>query len=141
MVKKVMNSNWMDVEPINFFGNKPKKQKKEPTLSDMLYGSSNNIKEKERDTRRTFGNTQKKQIWYQQNGKCARCHKPLNIITVEYDHIKSWADKGKTITENGAALCRECHGMKNHEERHKKFNKKRTSKQKDDGFGLKPIKW
>lgn len=58
------------------------------------------------------------------------CHKLLDIRTVEYDHIKPWADKGRTINENGVALCRNCHGLKTHNERSKKINNRRRPKSK-----------
>ena len=88
-------------------------------------------KEKIRDSRRSFSSTQKKEIWAQQNGKCGECHENLDIRTVEYDHVKPWADKGRTITENGSALCPQCHKLKSHKEMHKKINKKRINEGRD----------
>ena len=37
-----------------------------------------------RDSRRRFTDTQKKQILYQQDNKCAICHKKLDARTVDY---------------------------------------------------------
>ena len=76
-----------------------------------------------RDSRRTFNRTQKNEIWAQQDGKCAKCHKKLDPRTVEYDHVKPWAARGKTITANGAALCANCHKLKTHKTRLKKVDK------------------
>jgi len=41
-------------------------------------------KRAKRDSRRAFTITQKKEIWVQQKGKCAICHKKLDPRTVEY---------------------------------------------------------
>ncbi|OIO21031.1 hypothetical protein AUJ13_05910 [Candidatus Micrarchaeota archaeon CG1_02_49_24] len=51
-------------------------------------------KEQERDTRRIFSATQKKQLLYQQNSKCGLCHKKLDPREIEYDHKKPWAARG-----------------------------------------------
>ena len=88
--------------------------------------------ERDKDSRRTFTRTQKNEIWAQQNGKCANCHKRLDPRTVEYDHIRPWADKGKTIKENGAALCAECHKLKTHKDRLDNIEKE--SKRKGHGL-------
>jgi hypothetical protein len=80
-----------------------------------------------RDTRRTFTQTQKLEILYQQNSKCAKCHEILDLRIVQYDHIKAWADQGRTITQNGAALHPNCHALKTHIERVKKIDKKELS--------------
>lgn len=80
-----------------------------------------------RDSRRAFTITQKHEILYQQDGKCANCFKKLDIRVVEYDHIKAWAAKGRTITQNGAALCPNCHRLKTHHERLKAIEKPKKS--------------
>ena len=87
-------------------------------------------KEKKRDSRRSFSKEQKKKILYQQNYKCAKCHKLLHLNSTDFDHINPWADKGKTVTENGAALCKNCHGMKTTEDRIKKMEKKPKSEKR-----------
>jgi hypothetical protein len=81
----------------------------------------------DRDGRRAFTQTQKNEILYQQNSKCAKCHEALDIRIVQYDHIKAWADKGRTITQNGAALHPNCHALKTHIERVKQIDKKDIS--------------
>jgi hypothetical protein len=43
-----------------------------------------------RDRRRNFTATQKKEILYQQDGKCARCHKKLDQRATQFDHKKPW---------------------------------------------------
>jgi len=91
---------------------------------------------KKRDSRRSFTRTQKNEIWAQQNGKCAKCHSRLDPRTVEYDHKKGWADRGKTVITNGQALCANCHKIKTHKSRLKKVDKKRkTAKPKDPFSG------
>lgn len=90
---------------------------------------------KERDSRRTFSARQKSEILYQQNNKCASCHKQLDPRAIDYDHIKSWADNGKTIKANGAALCPTCHRLKTHQTGLKETDKKRKPKEPSFGIG------
>ena len=85
-------------------------------------------KEVGRDTRRAFTSTQKKQILFQQDSKCARCHKKLDPRAIQFDHEKPWASGGRTKTENGRALCSECHDIVSHEHRLKQVDQKRTTK-------------
>lgn len=87
-----------------------------------LFSSSRKDK---RDSRRSFTQTQRKEILAQQNNKCAKCHKPLDPRAIQYDHVKPWADKGRTITQNGAALCSICHDIKTHGDRLKKIENKK----------------
>lgn len=87
-----------------------------------------------RDKRRTFTRTQKNEIWAQQGGKCAKCHKRLDLRTVEYDHGRAWSSGGATTVKNGRALCSDCHKLKHHEARLKKHDKKR--KEPKDPFGV-----
>lgn len=99
-----------------------------------------------RDKSRAFRQTQKEEILFQQNNKCARCHKKLDPRDIEYDHIKPWAANGKTATVNGAALCGSCHNKKTHEERLRRLEpkkrkkssnkKKRRARAKPDQLGL-----
>jgi len=114
------------------FGLNPRKGKPK-NLFDIGFGSKVSSKtQTERDTRRSFSPTQRSELWAQQDGKCGNCHKSLDMRTVEYDHTKAWAAKGKTITENGAALCPQCHKLKTHKERLKKVDKKRVASDKVD---------
>ena len=92
--------------------------------------------ERSKDSRRSFTKTQKNEIWERQNGRCAKCPKKLDTRTVEYDHIKPWADKGKTILENGEALCANCHKLKSHSDKLKKFNKKKKQSAEKNIFGI-----
>jgi 5-methylcytosine-specific restriction endonuclease McrA len=91
---------------------------------NLFYISS----EPKRDTRRAFNATQKKEILYQQNNKCARCHKKLDPRATQFDHKKPWASGGRTIKENGRALCSECHDIVSHEERLRQTGKKRKTR-------------
>ena len=81
-----------------------------------------------RDPRRAFNLTQKHDILYQQDNKCARCHKKLDPRAIQFDHKKPWASGGRTITQNGRALCGECHDIVTHTQRLKKTDKKRKKK-------------
>jgi len=93
-----------------------------------LYGSSK--KESERDGRRNFSQTQRKEILYQQDNRCARteCHKRLDPRDIHYHHEKPWASGGRTITTNGRAVCGSCHNILGHEENLKRVDKKRPHK-------------
>ncbi|MEM3580519.1 MAG: HNH endonuclease signature motif containing protein [Candidatus Bathyarchaeia archaeon] len=93
-----------------------------------------------RDSRRAFTATQKKEILYQQDNKCARCHKPLDPRATHFHHIKPWSAGGRTITVNGAAVCANCHEIITHKERLKKVDKKRRRKKESDIFDLSKVK-
>ena len=81
-----------------------------------------------RDSRRAFNSTQKKEILHQQDYKCAKCHKKLDLRATHFHHEKPWASGGRTITQNGRALCANCHKIATHETRLKRIEKKRTPK-------------
>jgi hypothetical protein len=81
-----------------------------------------------RDKKRAFNQTQKKQILYAQNNKCAICHKILDPRDIEYDHKTPWADKGRTKVKNGRAVCGSCHNIKTHNDKLKKTEGKKTTK-------------
>ena len=106
-------------------------------LNFDIFGSS---KKENRDSRRAFSQTQKKEILYQQNNKCAKCHKKLDPREIEFDHKKPWASGGRTITINGRALCAKCHKIVTHQDRLKKVDKKRSKSKSDNLLGIKPIK-
>lgn len=101
------------------FGLKPKKKRKKTTRKTET---------KKRDKRRSFTRTQKNEILYQQDNKCAKCHKKLDPRATEFDHKKPWASGGRTATVNGRALCANCHKIVTHKTRLKKVDKKRTKK-------------
>ena len=116
------------------FGIKQPKKQKNPFNVGIGFGSSQK-NETERDTRRAFSQTQKKEILYQQDNKCARCHKRLDPREIEFDHKKPWASEGKTVTVNGRALCGSCHKIVTHETKLKEVDKKRKPKQDNNPFG------
>jgi 5-methylcytosine-specific restriction endonuclease McrA len=102
-------------------------------LSERFGPSSKNS---ERDSRRAFTQSQRNDIWDKQNGKCARCKKPLLRSATHYDHKKPWEKGGKTEVKNGQALCANCHSIKSNHDRLKKVDKKRKSKSNNrNGFG------
>jgi hypothetical protein len=113
---------------------KGRKKKQENIFGGSLVDigfSSSKKKEVERDTRRTFSQTQKNEIWDRQKGKCAgsHCeHKPLLRSATHYDHIIPWEKGGKTVVSNGQALCPTCHTLKSQKDRLKKVDKQRKSK-------------
>jgi 5-methylcytosine-specific restriction endonuclease McrA len=98
-----------------------------------IWGSSFSPNQPKRDSRRAFTPTQKSEILHQQDSKCARCHKKLDPRAIQFDHAKPWASGGRTITQNGRALCGECHAIITHTQRLKKVDKKRRTKKP---FGL-----
>jgi hypothetical protein len=98
--------------------------KKNPFELPSLYSSK-----PKRDSRRSFTSDQKKKILHQQNMKCAKCHKKLDIRAIHFHHQKAWASGGRTIIKNGRAVCPKCHEIVSHEERLRKTDKKRKRKQ------------
>ncbi len=83
-----------------------------------------------RDKRRAFTVVQKNEILAQQGNKCAICKKPLDMRAKQFDHQKGWADKGRTVTQNGRALCPNCHSIKTHDDRLAKIEGKKPAKKK-----------
>ncbi len=84
-----------------------------------------------KDSRRSFTATQKKEILYQQDNKCASSlcrHKKLDPRATHFHHEKPWSSGGRTIISNGKALCAECHEIVSHKQRVKNVDKKRTNR-------------
>lgn len=116
------------------------RKKKIPSISDAIFGtlSVRTVKnplnvsfpslypsETRKDSRRSFSPTQQKAILHQQDNKCAICHEKLDPRATEFDHRKPWTSGGRTIKENGRALCANCHKIATHETRLKRIDKKR----------------
>jgi len=120
-----------------------KKKKRSPSVSDNIFGiprirtvrnpldvsfPSLYPSQPKRDSRRSFLSTQRKEILYQQDNKCAKCHEKLDPRAIHFHHIKPWSSGGRTITQNGAALCPKCHEILTHKERLRKVDKKRKKR-------------
>jgi len=60
------------------------------------------------DPQRTFNEKQREQLYLETSGFCARCDSPLQLIWNAH-HIVHWIAGGKTETNNGMALCQQCH--------------------------------
>jgi nitrate/TMAO reductase-like tetraheme cytochrome c subunit len=116
------------------------KKKNVPSINDAIFGkpSIRAIKNPlnvsfpslcpsntRKDSRRSFSPTQKKEILYQQDGKCANCHKKLDPRATHFHHAKPWASGGRTKVINGRALCADCHEIISHRDRLKRVDKKR----------------
>jgi hypothetical protein len=130
------NKNLFDID-LGLNGFKQPKKSENPFGIDLGLNTSDQT-DKERDTRRTFTKTQKNEILYQQNNRCAGIdcnHKKLDPRAIHYHHIKSWSESGRTITTNGAALCPTCHAISHHKENLKKVDKK-PKKTSNDSFGF-----
>lgn len=119
------------------------KKRRVPSVSNAVFGTPNlktvknplnvgfsslNPSQTKKDSRRSFSPTQKKEILYQQDGKCARCHKKLDPRATHFHHEKAWASGGRTKVVNGRALCADCHEIISHRDRLKQVDKKRTPK-------------
>lgn len=63
---------------------------------------------KARDPRRLFTPAQRETIAIDQQWRCAVCN---NHLPESFDvhHVIEWANGGRTTTDNGMAVCRECH--------------------------------
>ena len=110
---------------LDFGPTSPKKQTPNLFNNSFSLGPTENP---ERDRRRSFSQTQKKEILYQQDNICAKCHKKLDPREVEFDHKKPWAAGGRTIVVNGRALCGSCHKIVTHNTKLKEVDKKREPK-------------
>ena len=88
----------------------------------------NSNKKVDRDSRRTFSVTKRKELKSTQNNKCKICGIELSDDNIDYDHIIPWEDGGKTIVANGQAICLKCHREKTRKEKLKKVDKKRVNK-------------
>lgn len=56
---------------------------------------------------RAFTNAMKRRAYEKQSGKCAMCGDKFELSQMEADHIRPWADGGKTLQENCQMLCRD----------------------------------
>ena len=61
---------------------------------------------------RAFTDSQKREVFEKQKGKCPMCKKTFAIEEMEGDHITPWHEGGKTDTENCQMLCKECNRRK-----------------------------
>lgn len=56
---------------------------------------------------RAFTQSQKRQLYEQQQGICPACKEHFDLAQMEADHITPWHEGGKTEIENGQMLCKE----------------------------------
>lgn len=75
-----------------------------------------------RDKHRNFTTTQKNEILYQQNNLCSYCKEELDPRTTQFNHDVPWSCEGRTITQNGSAVHRDCHAIIHHNDRLLKQN-------------------
>ena len=61
---------------------------------------------------RAFTQSQKRELFEQQQGECPNCKDTFTINEMEADHIIPWHKGGKTTPENGQMLCRACNREK-----------------------------
>lgn len=66
------------------------------------------IAQQGRDVRRVFTRTQQLVIWSRQEGKCT-CGMLLDWQWVVFHHTIPWHEGGRTLIQNGVALCPLCH--------------------------------
>lgn len=66
----------------------------------------------DRDSRRNFTHTQQVEMMERQGGKCEDCRRNLSLRTVVFHHVIPWHEGGKTVVENGVALCPNCHASR-----------------------------
>jgi hypothetical protein len=79
-------------------------------LSLNCFQNPVNNNQTEKDTRRAFLLTQKKEMLAKQVHKYARRHKKLGVGN-NFDLIKPWAEGEKTTVRNGQVLCAQCHEL------------------------------
>ena len=61
---------------------------------------------------RKFTESQKREAFENQKGKCQKCGKTFEISQVEADHILPWSKGGKTVLQNCQILCKNCNRRK-----------------------------
>jgi hypothetical protein len=61
---------------------------------------------------RAFTDSQKRTVYQKQKGICPICKNHFEIQEMEGDHIKPWAEGGKTLIENLQMLCKDCNRRK-----------------------------
>ncbi|MGL6104726.1 HNH endonuclease, partial [Romboutsia sp.] len=61
---------------------------------------------------RVFSNSQKREVYQKQEGKCVKCTNTFNIEEMEADHITPWVNGGKTHVDNCQMLCKGCNRTK-----------------------------
>lgn len=94
-------------------------------VKNNIFGIPNSFdNQTEKDTRRSFTATQKKEILAQQDFKCASCRRKLGVA-YHFHHAKAWAVGGETTVKNGRAVCANCHEKISHRERLKNVEKRR----------------
>jgi hypothetical protein len=55
---------------------------------------------------RTFSESQKREVYEKQKGKCIICGNQFELKEMEADHITPWSEGGKTSIDNCQLLCR-----------------------------------
>jgi hypothetical protein len=63
----------------------------------------------ELDTRRSFSESQKQEIWSLNDGRCGVCGQIIEPGMQEYDHIRPWILGGATEVSNGRPVHQGCH--------------------------------
>ena len=58
--------------------------------------------------KRFFTRKQKLALFWEVDGKCSECHKPLGDGWQAH-HVEEWHKGGATDVLNGKALCQDCH--------------------------------
>jgi hypothetical protein len=61
---------------------------------------------------RAFADSQKREAYERQKGKCIKCGEHFELAEMEADHITPWHSGGKTNAENCQMLCRDCNRRK-----------------------------
>jgi hypothetical protein len=61
---------------------------------------------------RAFTDSQKRAAYEKQKSICPVCKKHFEIDDMEGDHIKPWAEGGKTLPDNLQMLCKDCNRRK-----------------------------
>ena len=61
---------------------------------------------------RSFDGKQRRTMFENQNGKCAKCGEECELDEMEADHVTPWSEGGRTDVENGQMLCKGCNRRK-----------------------------
>lgn len=62
-----------------------------------------------KDKKRFFTREQKITMYFEQDGKCSKCKKDIDFVSVDAHHAVKHSDGGKTEIHNGTLLHKACH--------------------------------
>jgi len=69
-------------------------------------------------TGRSLSQAEKDEVLDKQNGLCALCNRPLDMVATHFDLLRPWKKEGAKEEGEIRAICRSCHDKKAVKEKH-----------------------